>query len=329
MHQCSTSSTQHCCKQCPCWPFSSSSFSSHSLHFILQGAWDNILKDANDANETPDNFDARSLALSSGGPSRASGGGAAGTEGGGAGGDNGGGRTKKKNKSPLLRDDLSPAVKTRLANEPPVVEGLPDEIESKKDVFMRLVLPGEWVETSEPVAATRGFETFVAGPVDAPTPNRVRDIVFFESEPEVNVVVNSFQDEYGVFVPAETTAMPGSLLNFRTVTNLLHPVTWEVLELFESVDRRENKTGYKFDSEAVIVDALGGERQPFSRRPDTFYAPSEVLIMDRNGKLILRNETLSAIYSNTLDILAAKALIATPASNKVTTEVPNWLVAIR
>lgn len=238
----------------------------------------------------PDNFDAARIAVDTGGPERASGGGQMGTEGGGKDDGDGDNQRKKKEKKPLLRDDLSPDVKTRLANEPLVVEGLPKEIESRKDVFMRLVLPGEWVETTQPVAATTGFETFVAGPVAAPTPTEVGDIVFFKSEPAVTVVVNSFQDELGVFVPAKTTAGPGSLLNFRSVTNLLHPVTWEILELYESVDRREKKIGRKFESEAVIVDALGGERQPFANRKDAFRVPSEVLIMDRNGKLILRNE---------------------------------------
>ena len=32
------------------------------------------------------------------------------------------------------------------------------------------------------------------------------------------------------------------------------------------------------------------ERQTFSRRPDTFYAPGEILLLDRNGRLIVRND---------------------------------------
>ncbi len=202
------------------------------------------------------------------------------------------GSNKKKELKPLYRDDLSPEVRRRLVAPLPEVEGLPKWIEDQKEIYLRTVIPGEWVESKTPVKVTRGFETFVAGPVDAPTANRIGETVFYETEPEATVVVNSFQEDLGVFVPALTTTLPGSVLNFRKVTNLLHPITLEVKELFESQTRTrrgEEKTGRLFNTDAILVDAMGGQRQPFSRRPDTFFAPAEVLLMDRNGRLIVRN----------------------------------------
>jgi hypothetical protein len=115
-------------------------------------------------------------------------------------------------------------------------------------------------------------------------------VEFFQTEPEVSLVVNSFQDDLGVFVPARTTAIPGSLLNFEAVANFLHPVTWEIKQLFESEGRRGEKLGRKFETDAVLVDVMGGVRQPFSRRPDDFTSPADILILDRNGKLIVRSD---------------------------------------
>ncbi len=243
-----------------------------------------------DPNE-PENFTAAAVAGKGSGPSRGdvAGGGGMQQDGGDSPGETTGSNKKvTRKKSPLLRDDLSAEVRTRLAQPKPAIEGLPSDWTD--DALLERAIPGEWVESAGPVQATRGFERFVAGPVDPPSGNTVGDIEFFDTEPEVKIVVNSFQDDLGVFVPATTKVIPGSVLNFQAVTNFLHPVTWEIKQLFDSEDRRGDKVGRKFVTDAVLVDVMGGEKQPFSRKPDNFFAPADVLILDRNGKLILRND---------------------------------------
>lgn len=245
----------------------------------------------------PDNFTKKNALANAGGPSRAGGPGSGGGGGLMDGGDEGGGDSSGSNdrkvvpKAPLSLDDISPTVRQRLLQPVPEIAGLPEEIGGiKTKTLLPLVYPGEWVESTKPVTATKGFETFVTGPVDAPTPNRVSAIEFYQTDPQATVVVNSFQNDLGVFVPAETKQYPGSVLNFRAVANVLHPLLWDVREIFESEDSRGQKTGRMYESDAILVDAMGGQRQPFSRRPDTFFAPAEVMIMDRNGKLIVRND---------------------------------------
>ncbi len=180
-------------------------------------------------------------------------------------------------------DDLPPDVAARFGNEQ-------EEIVQKE--FFDVLVPTEWVEAENWVTVTSGFETFVAGPVRPPTVNRVgNNNEFFVDEPQANIVTLSFQDDLGVAVPATTQKRAGSVLNFRSVTNVLHPIEWTIKEVYETLEgRRRNKVGRKFETDAIVLDIMGGERQPFSKGKDAFYEPAEVLLIDRNGNFILRND---------------------------------------
>ena len=207
-------------------------------------------------------------------------------DGGPSGGDNSKGKEVKE-KKPLSEFDLAKEVRDRIHSDE--IEVPSDLDDTEKDLY-RLARPTEWVEATNPVTITSGFETFVAGPVVAPPIIQFGGGVFTATEPSIKIVANSFQDDLGVFVPAETETMRGSLLNYDAVTNLLDPISWTIKEVFDSIDSRKQKRGRHFQTDAVVLDIMGGYRQPFSRGKDIFFAPGECLIMDRNGQIHLHSD---------------------------------------
>lgn len=227
----------------------------------------------------------------------------------------GGGDDNKKMaqpKKPLSEYDLSRDVRLRLKDEEVEV---PEDIEDEMKELFKLARPTEWVEAQQPVTITSGFETFVAGPVDAPPVIRVDGGVFSATEPSVTIVANSFQDDLGVFVPAETETLRGSLLNFEAVTNLLDPISGTIKEVFAEIDSRNRKRGRRFETDAVVLDIMGGHRQPFSRGRDIFFAPGECLIMDRNGNIHLHNNIEdTTAYRHSNFVSSANTLIREEAS---------------
>jgi uncharacterized membrane protein YgcG len=197
------------------------------------------------------------------------------------------GREMARKKKPLMETDLSREVRQRLKGDELQV---PDDLDDARKELYRLAKPTEWVEATQPITIRSGFETFVAGPVDAPPTMQFGGGSYAASEPSINIVANSFQEDLGVFVPAETEAMVASVLNFEAVTHVLDPLSWAIKEVFESVDSRGQKEGREFETDAIILDIMGGQRQPFSRGRDVYYAPGECLIMDRNGRIHVRSD---------------------------------------
>ena len=219
---------------------------------------------------------------------------------GGSGGGQGGSDKNKgrmAEKKPLSEFDLSREVRDRIKYGGPEIPvdlhtkkpKLKELMENLRDGF-RLATPTEWVEAAQPVTITADLETFVTGPIDAPPMIRFAGGVFTATEPSIKIVTNSFQDDLGVFVPAETETLRGSLLNYNAVTNVLDPLSRTIKEVFASTTSRGEKRGRRFKTDAVVLDIMGGQRQPFSRGTDVFFAPGECLIMDRNGRIHLHND---------------------------------------
>lgn len=238
----------------------------------------------------------KNLVASSGGGEKGGlgkGGGGGGTVGDSEGGGGGGGDSRagaSKERTPLSLEDISPEVRKRLLQPPPDVVGRPKWLDEKKEL-LQLALPLEWVESKTPVTIFEGTETFVAGPVVAPNPVTDGRRTWFEDDFLAQVVVNSFQEDLGANVPVQAKARPGTVLNFRAVAFYLHPMLRQIRQVYEQFDtRKRQKTGRFFETDAVVIDAMGGVRQPFSRKPDNFVSPSEVLLLDRSGKLVLRND---------------------------------------
>ena len=220
-------------------------------------------------------------------------------DGGSGGGGGGGGGGVAKVKKPLSELDLSREVRDRLRTPP---EAPADVVAASNKnnnaaagakefaTLFAIARPTEWVETTQPIKINAEFETFVAGPVDAPSSQKIDGGRLTVGEHSIKVVANTFQNDLNTNVPAETEALRGSLLNFNAVTHLLDPLTWEIREVFESKNARDEKQGRRFETNAVILDIMGGSRQPFSKNRDVFFAPGECLIMDRNGNIHFHND---------------------------------------
>ena len=216
----------------------------------------------------------------------------------GPGGGSGKNSKKPKVKKPLSEYSLAGDVRARVFAADKEVpadivisdEGLrDDQKELARGPLFKLAVPTEWVEATQSVTVTSGFETFVGGPVASPPIVRTNGGSFALSEPEVTVVANSFQDDLEVFVPAQTKALRGSLLNFNAVTNLLDPLTWTIKEVYASKDEKKGtKKGRRFMTNAIILDIMGGERT--GPGADPFKTPGECLIMDRNNNIHFHNE---------------------------------------
>jgi len=204
------------------------------------------------------------------------------------GGGSGSNKKEFKPKKPLSERDLAGEVRNRIGTE---TDQIPEDIKSEEmRKLFGFAKPGEWVDAIQPVKITDGFETFIAGPVDKAPVIQFGGGQFEATEPSVMIIANSFQDDLGVFVPAETETMKGSLLNFESVTNVLDPLTWTIKEVFQSEDSRGDKKGRLFETDAVVLDIMGGGRQSFSRGKDVMYEPGECLIMDRNGRIHLHSD---------------------------------------
>ena len=55
-------------------------------------------------------------------------------------------------------------------------------------------------------------------------------------------------------------------------------------------DRTLVTTTHQFDTKSIVVDIAGGELLPSRTRDKTLTAPGEVLVLDADGNLTLRNE---------------------------------------
>ena len=203
--------------------------------------------------------------------------------------------------TPLSLYSLHSEVRDRLKmkrDKPIVPKDIADydgEVEALNTVKQALQfgIATEWVEAEQSVTIGEGFETFVTGPVDAPSVVRNPGGGWFWSEePSVAVVANSFQADVGMMVPAtKKDALRGSLLNYEAIAHLLDPLTWEIKDLFESEDKKGQRKGRRFKTDAIVLDIMGGDRLLFkSKNRDSFFAPGEMLLMDRNGNIEIHND---------------------------------------
>ncbi|HMO13396.1 MAG TPA: hypothetical protein PKD64_06070 [Pirellulaceae bacterium] len=162
-------------------------------------------------------------------------------------------------------------------------------------------IPTPWSEISE-VKISERYSRFYAGNLRTRTPVAAQDGINFmpeEYEPAAKIVAVVSDPNLDVSIPLlNVTAYRGAVINFNAVGRFLHPITWEVKELHEYVD---SKTDYKNDrriqirgnfhqTDSILVDFLGGERMPFSSSREVVNKPTEMLIMDSTGRLIVRNE---------------------------------------
>ncbi|MEQ8791234.1 MAG: hypothetical protein RIC55_33540 [Pirellulaceae bacterium] len=139
-------------------------------------------------------------------------------------------------------------------------------------------------EYSQPSPAVRVPELpqrLLAGAVQAPRYTPLKEggrVLRKGGEATADVLAVTWSDEFGIFIPGVTTAYHGSLLNFTDDADVLHPLRMTLKEL----------KGHFFETDAVVLDMRGGVNLGTSSKP--LYTPGEVLILDRDGNLIVRNE---------------------------------------
>ncbi len=115
-------------------------------------------------------------------------------------------------------------------------------------------------------------------------------VEFATDEPTVALVAKEFDPELQVPVSAEKTVARASVLNFRSPGMLIDPINHEVFEIKREVtDPPDVDTGVDFDSQSFVVDMMGGQRMPYSSADKTYYAPSEMIVMDIDGNIQVRD----------------------------------------
>jgi len=198
---------------------------------------------------------------------------------------------------PLDETMLTEAVRQRLKSQ------RDDYPEGMETALRDRAIPTPWSEISS-VTIPRNYSRVYAGTVDAPSSMSLGGVEFVNEEqlPTANLVVVTKPDQLDVSVPLQREDVyAGTVLNFRSIARFLHPISWDVKELdadslqggdSESDDRR----GVFYQTDALLVDLMGGQKLPFSSsRWGVFSMPSELLVMDPTGRLIVKNELDDAI----------------------------------
>jgi len=139
-------------------------------------------------------------------------------------------------------------------------------------------LATDFSDPSPPVEVPELPLRLVAGAVDAPRYTPVGDGRVLREEAKAEVLAVTWSDEFGIFIPGLAKVARGALLNFTTNANVLHPLRMTLKSLEQ----------HDFKTDAVLLDIRGGENLGTSSNP--LYTPGEVLLLDRDGKLIVRNE---------------------------------------
>lgn len=93
---------------------------------------------------------------------------------------------------------------------------------------------------------------------------------------KANVLAVVWDNRLGANVPGLIEAARGTLLNFKATADILYPLTY-------ALKRYQN---YDFKTGALVVDMRGGETIGKSQ----ILTPGEVLLVDKDGQLIVRNE---------------------------------------
>jgi hypothetical protein len=140
----------------------------------------------------------------------------------------------------------------------------------------------DWSEWSAS-ATIPAQEHALAGPVDPGRTTIVQQIELTDpgEEPESSVLAMVFDPVKAADVPGLVSAVRGTVLNFTGPANVLHPINFQVFPLKE----------YPFQTDIVVLDMRGGHDLPTTDKANIDHkAPGEVLLLDSEGKLVVRNE---------------------------------------
>ncbi|MDX1945258.1 MAG: hypothetical protein SFU86_07615, partial [Pirellulaceae bacterium] len=171
-----------------------------------------------------------------------------------------------------LRDDVRQRVKDQ------------DVADAKKGGGFRTYwVTSDWSEASAP-ATLPTTRHYFAGKVTPP-----KDALVITNMPKVPITQVSgkglivvWASDKVVDVPAEFEFYRGSVVNFSAPTQVIHPVTHQIIDLT-----------YPMRTDAIVVDMQGGEKIPTVDRrmiESALESPGEILYFDSTGQLHARDE---------------------------------------
>ena len=201
----------------------------------------------------------------------------------------GGDKDKDKKRIPLEGSHLDRDVRARLrTGNDDLPAGLsPDQKKALRFARSTPWSETEWASVAEPVSSV------IAGPIDRGSPTRVNSGAFNSNEPVVKVVTKVWdRDNLQVPIPATKEVMRASVLNFRSVCKILDPIDWKIYEMKHDLgaDEKSSDEGVMTRANAFVVDVIGGQEMPYSSSKREYFYPGEVLVMNEEGKLVIRDE---------------------------------------
>ena len=166
---------------------------------------------------------------------------------------------------------------TPRALEPAVAARIHNESVNLKEGQIKWYRFTDWSETSS-VIRVPSAQSLLAGQVTSAGHARRGNITFTNPrrEPSVKVLVLQFDKEKAADVPAEIELYRGSQANAVTDVEYLRPTEFDL----------EKLTGYNVQSDAIVLDMLGGDRIGGL----DLTTPGEMLVLDSQGNLVMHNE---------------------------------------
>ena len=165
--------------------------------------------------------------------------------------------------------------------------------------YLRFARPSAWSDSVR-VASERATADVFAGPTGQSKKPRSFNkgsgsVEFNEVEPYIDVVVSSWDADLGAKLPSKQRVFVGETLDFNAPAFLTHPISWTVLvgEDLKAGGEPEDidKFILPFRTGTTVVDAFLGDTMvlPIEKRL-TMQTPTEVLMMDANGKMKVSNQ---------------------------------------
>jgi hypothetical protein len=138
-----------------------------------------------------------------------------------------------------------------------------------------------WSVETEPVwVGGENFRLF-AGKADEPPTLRIDNVKVPRAESFVPMVAATMSRDLNTMVPALREVRRGDLVNFTAKkSHVLNPVD-QTVRVYENAE---------IDTNAVVVDFLGGEKLDIKGAKLEFFAPTEALVMDAQGNFQLRSD---------------------------------------
>ena len=175
--------------------------------------------------------------------------------------------------------------------------------------FFESLKPGQWIKCQESVMIPQRISSRVTpGSISSPTAISFGEVTIPKGEKTVQLVVETFMKDLGVFVPnLVKKAKVGDYLFFKKTAFALNPLDRSIRVIFKRNPKRASKRDpLEFDSETLLIDLIGGERSTLSGGSDRFNLPGEVLIMSADGEFVLKNDMDSLIAFQRKSIIAEK-----------------------